>query len=97
MDQIILQLVYAAIDDLNAQSAASVRLEKTPDARLLGSSDGVDSLAFVSLVVIIEEKIQSTLGKSVVLVDEDSIALSEHPFRTVGTLANYIETIALNR
>ncbi len=93
MAQDILGLVYAAIDEVNAQSADGVAIAKAPDARLLGRDGGVDSLTFVNLVVAIEEQIQNELGQSVVLVDEDSMALQEHPFRTVGTLADYVRKI----
>jgi hypothetical protein len=47
----------------------------------------------VNLVVALEEQIQSKLGKSVVLVDEDNMAADEHPFRTIGTLAEYVERV----
>jgi acyl carrier protein len=93
----ILGLVYAAIDEVNAQAADGTLVEKAPDALLLGRERGVDSLTFVNLVVAIEEQIQNTFGKSVVLVDEDSMALQEHPFRTVGTLATYVEKVLANQ
>lgn len=93
MSQNILGLVYSAIDEVNAQSAGGVVIAKTPEARLLGGDQGLDSLTFVNLVVAVEEQIQNGLGKSVVLVDEDSMALQEQPFRTVGTLAAYVEKI----
>lgn len=89
----ILGIVYSAIDELNAQSSDGVLIAKTPDTRLLGGSQGLDSLTFVNLVVAVEEQIQNELGQSVVLVDENSMALQEHPFRTVGTLADYVEKI----
>ena len=91
--QDILELVYAAIDEVNAQSANGTAIAKTPESRLLGSENGVDSLTFVNLVVALEEQIQDKLGQSVVLVDEDSMALQEHPFRTIGTLAEYVEKL----
>lgn len=93
MREDILTLVYSAMDDVDPLAADGSRLEKTPDARLLGSEKGVDSLTFVNLVVAIEEQIHRKFGKSVVLVDEDSIALQEHPFRTVGTMAEYVELV----
>jgi D-alanine--poly(phosphoribitol) ligase subunit 2 len=89
----ILRLVYLAIDDVEARSVDGVPVEKTPDAPLLGASKGIDSLTFVNLVVAIEEQIHKAMGKSVVLIEEDNIALQEHPFRTVGTLANYVERV----
>ena len=90
MNEEILQLVYAAIDEINEQSVDREPIRKAPETRLLGGLQGVDSLTFVNLVVAIEEQIQSNLGKTVVLVDEDSMGLEEHPFRTVGTMADYV-------
>jgi acyl carrier protein len=90
----ILELVYKAIDEVNAHTTDGALIEKGPDVPLLGSDKGVDSLTFVNLVVAIEEQIHKTLKKSVVLVDEDSMMLQEHPFRTVGTLATYVEKVA---
>jgi acyl carrier protein len=89
LEQDMLDVVYAAIDEVNAQSNNGAILPKSPDARLLGGEHGVDSLTFVNLIVAVEEQIQSRLGKSVVLVNEDSMALRDHPFRTVGSLARY--------
>lgn len=88
----VLQLVYAAIDEVNAQATDGVVIEKTPDTRLLGGKSGIDSLTFVNLIVALEEQIQNSLGKSVVLVNEGTMLLREHPFRTVGTLASHVET-----
>lgn len=93
MNPDILGLVYSAIDEVNAQSARGAMIAKTLDTRLLGGEAGLDSLTFVNLVVAVEEQIQTGLGQSVVLVDEDSMTLQEHPFRTVGTLASYVEKI----
>ena len=83
MRQDILGLVYSAIDEVNAQSADGTAIAKTPETRLLGGDRGLDSLTFVNLVVALEEQIQSGLGQAIVLVDEDSMGLQEHPFRTV--------------
>ena len=93
MSEEILSLVYAAIDEVNAQNVDGVPVEKSVDTPLLGGDKGMDSLTFVNLVIALEEQIQNTLGKSVVLVDENSMSLQEQPFRTVGTLASYVEKV----
>jgi acyl carrier protein len=93
MREDILALVYAAIDEIDPQTAGGEPLKKSPDSRLLGSDSGVDSLTFVNLVVALEEQIQKKFGKSVVLVDEENMAAEEHPFRTIGTLAEYVERV----
>ena len=86
-------MVYAAADDIGARSAGGAPLEKSPDAPLLSGNEGVDSLTLVNLVVAIEERLFSTTGKTVVLVDEDSLAHEKNPFRTLGTLSDYVERV----
>ena len=93
MDNEYLQLVFAAIDEVNAQSVNGTKIEKSADTPLLGSEQGMDSLMFVNLIIALEEQIQTNLGKSVVLVDENSMSLEEGPFRTVATLAAYVEKV----
>ena len=93
MSEDVLDLVYAAIDEVNGQSDHGIVIEKKPESRLLGGDKGVDSLTFVNLVVALEELIHQKLGISVVLVDEDTVSVQEHPFRTVQTLAAYVETV----
>ena len=93
MREDILTLVYAAMDEVDPLTVNKVPLQKNLDAPLLGSDQGIDSLTFVNLVVALEEEIQRKLGRTVVLVDEDNMSLEQHPFRTVGTLAAYVETI----
>lgn len=89
MQQDMLGLVYTAIDEVNAQSVDGAQIPKTPEGRLLGKG-GVDSLTFVNLVVAVEEQVQNSLGKTVVLVDENSMAAEDQPFRTVGSMAIYL-------
>jgi D-alanine--poly(phosphoribitol) ligase subunit 2 len=91
--QDILIMIYAAIDEVEPRSLGGGLINKSPDAGLLGSEQGVDSLTLVNLVVAVEEQVHRTTGKSIVLVDEDNLALHEHPFRTIGTLAAYLENV----
>ena len=93
MREDILALLYAAMDEVDPLTVGGDPVAKTPDAGLLGSDAGVDSLTFVNIVVAIEDQIHKKLGKSVVLVDEDNMALDEHPFRTIGTMADYVERV----
>lgn len=93
MQENLLQLVYAAIDDVNSQGAKGTLLEKSPESPLLAGKGGVDSLTFVNLVVALEEQVQIATGKSITLVDENSMGLEERPFRTVGSLAAYVEQV----
>ena len=89
----ILATIYAAIDELNGQSMEGAKIEKSMETPLLTKGSQLDSLAFVNLIVAIEGQLETTMGLSVVLVDEDSMSLHESPFRTVGSLASYVEAV----
>ena len=89
MHEDVAELIYAAVDELNAQSGEKI-IEKSPEASLLGSDKGVDSLTFINLIVAIEEQITQRTGKSIILVDEEYMAEEKHPFRTLGTLTEYV-------
>jgi acyl carrier protein len=89
----ILATIYAAIDELNSQSIGGAKIQKSAETPLLAKGAGLDSLAFVNLIVAVEGQLETTMGLSVVLVDEDSMSLQEHPFRTVGSLASYVEAV----
>ncbi len=89
----IVAVIYAAIDELNSQSVNGFQIQKSLETPLLTKGSGLDSLAFVNLIVAVEGQLETTLGLSVVLVDEDSMSLQEAPFRTVGSLVNYVEAV----
>jgi D-alanine--poly(phosphoribitol) ligase subunit 2 len=86
----IQQLVFQAIDDLNAVQPPGMTLEKSADTVLFGSGAKIDSLGLVNLVVATEQLLSSKLGKAVTLADERAFSQKKSPFRTVGTLVEYI-------
>ncbi len=85
------EIIFAAIDEVNETLPDDEQIAKAPDTPILGTDSGVDSLTIVNLVVAIEQEIQACTGKSVVLIDEETMALESHPFQTVESLVNYIE------
>jgi acyl carrier protein len=88
-----LELVRAAIDDVNNQNDDEVKIGTAEDTALFGGDSGIDSLMLVNLFVAIEEKIEDATGKVVVIVNEEALSDGSHPFRTIGTLAAYINKI----
>lgn len=86
-------IIHAAIDELNAQSDDGETIAKAPDTRLFGADGGIDSLALVNLVVAIENHIEETTGKTVILVHEEVMAMEKNPFNTIATLADYLDGV----
>jgi acyl carrier protein len=87
----ILAIVLAAADELNADLDTPIALDGGEEASLYGREGVLDSLGLVSLVAAIEEGVQNRLGATVVLADERAVSQRESPFRTVGTLVDYIQ------
>ena len=89
-----LELVRAAIADVNAQSEGEDKIGTTEDTALFGGDSCIDSLVLVNLFVAIEERIEDETGQVVVIVNEEALNDDTHPFRTIGSIARYIEKIA---
>ena len=56
---------------------------------LFGAHGPFDSIGLVSLVVIVEERVEDRYGVSISLADERAMSQERSPFRSVGALAQY--------
>lgn len=90
-NQEALQVIYASLDELNEQLPPHERLAKSASTPLLKEGHGLDSLSFVNLVALVEEKCADRFGKCVVLADKAESFPGGDPFATVGTLAQYLD------
>ncbi|NNE11601.1 MAG: hypothetical protein HKN41_05065 [Ilumatobacter sp.] len=61
--------------------------ESTP---LLGADAPIDSLGLVNVIVDIEQRMLDDHGVVITIVDEKAMSQRNSPFRTVGTLSDYI-------
>ena len=85
------EIVYTAIDEINSDFDDKAQfIEKNDEFPLLGEEGTIDSLTFLNLIVCIEGKIQAQNYRSVVLVNEHTLSGKEHPFKTVGSLIEYV-------
>jgi acyl carrier protein len=85
---IVQQSVYRAIDDFNLSENATI--PHAPDTVLLGQGGAVDSLGLVRLILTVERQIESDFDRAVSLTDDKAMSQRNSPFRTVGTLTEYI-------
>ena len=60
---------------------------------IYGDNSPLDSLALVSLIVAVEQNIEDKFEISITLADERAMSLGNSPFRTVSSLADYIEAL----
>ena len=61
--------------------------------RLIGSKAVLNSLGLVSLIVDIEQKLSDDYEISVTIADDRAMSQEKSPFRTVGSLAEYISVL----
>jgi len=83
-------VIFMAVDEVNQMLPKEKRLKKSEDSVLLSPVGGLDSLGLVNLIVATEEKVKEELGVILTLADERSISAQNSPFKTIGTLADYI-------
>lgn len=87
------EVIFAAIDEINLQLSAEKRLEKSLDTLLSGRASKLDSLGLVNLILITEENIEDSLGITVNIADQRAMAQEYNPYRTVGSLSQYISQL----
>ncbi|TIL87789.1 MAG: hypothetical protein E5Y65_21985 [Mesorhizobium sp.] len=91
MQDQVTEAIYAAIEEVNLQLPHEQRLEKSLQTRFFGpDGSGLDSLGLVNLIVLVEQKVEEHAGKSISLVNDEVMSLSDSPFESVAKLSNFI-------
>tara|TARA_B100000686_G_C15990065_1_gene571576 strand:+ start:235 stop:537 length:303 start_codon:yes stop_codon:yes gene_type:complete len=90
MSQSIEEIIFSAVNEINDQLPVEKRMVLSLDCGLFGKTGNLDSLELVNFIVIAEQKIEEGLGVSIVLADERAMSQAKSPFRTLGTLVEYI-------
>ena len=89
----IKKIVLTTIDELNQNLIKDDQLEKSFETRLLGGNSNLDSLGLVNLIVAVEQNIEDEFDISITIADERAMSQKHSPFKTIGTLANYIDML----
>jgi acyl carrier protein len=84
-------LVGAALDDLNQMLPDENQVPNDPSAPLIGRGARIDSMGLVSLIVAIEEGLLDEYDIALTLVDDRAMSQERSPFRTLGTLTEFVE------
>lgn len=83
-------IVRSALQDLAKELQKQELENASGETRLIGESSPIDSMALVSLIVDIETRIHSQLGRQITLVDESAMSAYRSPFRTVNALEDHV-------
>jgi len=85
-------LILSSLDDVLAMGNDD-RPDPTQlgdDTRLTGRKGVLDSMGLVTLIVDVEQRLEEQYDLVVVLADERAVSQKHSPFRSVGSLADYI-------
>lgn len=83
--QEILKMIHAKIQELNGGDDLS-----SADSRLVGRNAILTSIQLVNLIVDLESELSSR-GYEIELASEEAMSSSRSPFRSIDSLAEYIE------
>ena len=84
-------LIINAVKEINEQLPQEQQVGQSTKTVLFGKDGKLDSLGLVNFLVIIEQNIEDEFDVSFTIADERAMSQKRSPFRTIGTLADYID------
>lgn len=94
--QDIVKVILGSLQDIIEEHDLAEEIPENginADTFLLGRRSFVDSLNLVSMIVDVEQKLNAQHGIGITIADERAMSREKSPFRTVETLAEYIEEL----
>ena len=90
MKEKIKNIILDSLKEFNEEKDEDEALEISKDTILLDKKGNLDSLDFVTLVVIIESNIFNKLSKNITIVSEKAFSKKYSPFKNINTLTEFI-------
>ena len=84
-------ILYPVVDLMKGMSVETTALAKHPETRLFGANAALDSVGLLNFISAAEEQIIAVTGKKIQLVTPRALSARESPFRTLSSLAAYID------
>ena len=92
MSEKIEDIIVETLKELNEELENKSFENPTLLTKLYGN-EGMDSLALVSFITDLEERISDEFDKDVVLADEKAMSARTSPFRSIESLRDYIKSL----
>ena len=86
-------IIINAVQEINERLPKEQQISKTSKTVLFGKDGLLDSLGLVNFLVTIEQNIEDEFDVSITIADEKAMSQKYSPFRTIGTLTNYINMV----
>jgi acyl carrier protein len=86
---VLTEILFPAVDEARRTIPSAASLKPAADSPLFGDG-GLDSMGLVRFIVMVEERIQDRTDLEITLASDKAMSRRSSPFRTLGTLAEYI-------
>ncbi|QKF72301.1 hypothetical protein AFAEC_0079 [Aliarcobacter faecis] len=96
MREKIENIIYETLKELNEELENEAFENPSLKTKLYGGNDSLDSLALVSFIADLEDKISDEFSKNIVLADEKAMSSKTSPFRNIESLTLYIKDLLEN-
>lgn len=96
MKEKIKNIVTNSLQEFNEEVDEDKLLEISKNTILLDKKGKLDSLDFVTLLLIIESNIFNKLGKNITIVSEKAFSKKYSPFKDVESLTEFITELLEN-
>ena len=93
----LVEIIVSSLGEILADQGEDGIGELDESTYLIGPRSIVDSLSLVSLIVDVEQRLREEQGVSLSIADERAMSQEHSPFRSVGTLAGYVEQLVRER
>ena len=85
----LIALIVSLSKELDEDGQLELDTPLTGNSPLFGADGALDSLGLVTLIVAVEQSIESDFDVGVALADEKALSQTQSPYRTVKSLAAY--------
>ena len=96
MQEKIEKIIIDTLKDLNEDLENESFLNPNSKTKLYGGDGAMDSLALVSFIADLEDKISDEFEKDIILADEKAMSAKTSPFRNIESLTSYIKSLLEN-
>ncbi|MGC8801838.1 MAG: hypothetical protein ACP5UR_16505 [Chloroflexus sp.] len=89
----LINLVITSLRDVLEQSGRPLPETINENTLLFGKGALLDSLALVTMVVNLEQRLEEEHELTLTIADDRAMSQRNSPFRSVGTLVDYLEQL----
>lgn len=77
-----------------SEAGVELPIEVSESTALVGLHSVLDSMGLVTLVLDVEQRLEEQAGLNLSLMDEQALSRSHSPFRSIGSLVDYIVEVS---